>query len=55
MKIKTLIKKLQEVEKINPKALIYLYYENMAYDFTGFGCDDNNEVELYISSNDNKV
>ena len=56
MKIATLIKKLKEVAVLNPDANIYLWdNENYPVDFTGFGCDDICEVELYIASDDKRV
>ena len=57
MKIKKLIKKLQEVADINPNGEVYLFrkdgYESIC--FSGLSVNDNNEVNLYEASGDEVV
>ena len=48
MKLKELIKKRKEVEKIEPNSTVYL----IDIDFSGFGVDDNHDVELYVAAGD---
>ena len=54
MKIKELIKKLKEVAEQNPEGEVYIFdNNNMPICFTGFDCDDNVEVNLYVAGGDN--
>lgn len=55
MQIKKLIEKLKEVERLKPNSTVYLSTETGAYDFTGFGCDDICDVELYVAIGDKEA
>ena len=55
MKIKELIKKLKEVEQLKPNSTVYLSTEKSTYDFTGFGCDDICDVDLYVVADDKEA
>lgn len=56
MKAQELINRLKEVVEINPEAKVYLWdNENYPVDFSHFGCDDLNEIELCIASGDERV
>jgi hypothetical protein len=53
MKIQTLIKKLKDVEELNPHGEVYIFDEiGMPICFSGFSVDDNNEANLYQSEGD---
>ena len=55
MQIKELIKRLKEVEQLKPNSTVYLITEKSTYDFTGFGCDDICDVELYVAGDDKEA
>lgn len=55
MKIKELIRELTEVEKINPEATVYITANAKVFDFSGFSCDDKNNVQLFVSCSDGKA
>ena len=55
MKIKELIKRLEEVEYFEPTAKVYITTEKSTYDFTGFGVDDNRDVEIYVVDGDKEA
>ena len=55
MKVKELIKKLKEVEKLKPDSTVYLWDKRTAYDFTGFGVDDICDVEIYVAMGDKEA
>ena len=55
MKIKELIKRLKEVEEIEPNSTVYLATDEGAYDFTGLGIDDVCDVELYVVAGDKEA
>ena len=62
MQIKELIKRLKEVEEIKPDSTIYLRKkgewtipDEADFDFTGFGVDDNRDVELYVVAGDKEA
>ena len=55
MRVKELIKRLKEVEKIEPNSTVYLTTENNTFDFTGFCVDDVCDVELYVSADDEEA
>ena len=52
MQITELIKRLKEVEKIEPNSTVCLSAEKDTYDFTGFGVDGNHDVKLYVTMED---
>ena len=52
MKIKELIKKLEEVKKVNPNSIVWLTAENSMRDFTGISIDDDSDVRLFIVDSD---
>ncbi len=48
--------KLMEVAKINRQADVFIFNEkDLPVDFTGFSCDDINDVSLYITGGDKEV
>ena len=55
MKIKELIKRLKEVEELEPNSTVYLATENSIYNFTGFDVDDNRDVEIYVVAGDKEA
>ena len=55
MRVKELIKRLKEVEKIEPNSTVYLTTEKSTYDFTGLGVDDVCDVELYVAAEDKEA
>ena len=55
MQIKELIKRLKEVEELEPNSTVYLATENRVYDFTGLGVDDVCDVELYVVAGDKEA
>jgi len=55
MKIKELIKRLKEVEELEPNSIVYLATRSSIYDFTGLSVDDVCDVELYAAAGDNEA
>ena len=55
MKIKELIKRLKEVEELEPNSTVYLTTEKGSYDFTGLGVDAICDVELYVAAGDKEA
>lgn len=55
MQISELIRKLLDAKKVNPKAEVVLHgREGSFWKFSGVSCDDNGDVELYISASDER-
>ena len=52
MQIKELIKRLKEVEKLEPNSTVCLVTEKSTYNFTGFAVHDNRDVKLYVTVGD---
>lgn len=51
------IKKLKQILKDAPddNATVYITTESSTYNFSGYNWDDNNELELYVKTNDKEA
>ena len=55
MKATELIKKLQEVVKVNPEAIVFFDRYSTNYDFSGFAVDEDNNISIYVVAEDQEA